>query len=116
LAKVVKALLWLMIVVQPIRYRDRDGLEAVEVLGQTQLPILVAEEAIRGGLAHRANTPAANRAAERMTIARRNAGLPVRDAAKAIDLGINLADAVAGDISQQRAKWRAEQDLNSDAA
>ncbi|UYW29042.1 hypothetical protein OKC48_11230 [Methylorubrum extorquens] len=108
--------MWLVIVAQSIRYRDRQGDETVVVPGQTQLPKLVAEEAIRRGLAHRTNTPAANRAAERIALARRDAGPPVPDAARAIDLGINLADAVALDIAQQRAAWRASQGLKADAA
>lgn len=109
--------MWLVIVAQSIRYRDRQGDETGAVPGQTQLPKLVAEEAIRRGLAHRANTPAANRAAERIALAQRDNGPPmVADAARAIDLGINLADAVAADIAQQRAAWRASQGLKADAA
>ncbi len=96
--------MWLMIVVAPIRYRDRSGHETVEVAGQTQLPVRVAEEAIRRGLAYRANTPDANCAAQRIALARLEAGPPVYDAAKAIDLGINLADVVAASIAEQRGK------------
>ncbi|MHC2003297.1 hypothetical protein ACYQR9_23075 [Methylobacterium sp. CM6241] len=95
----------LVIVAVPLLYIDRNGEEQLVQTGQTQLPMAVADEAIKRSLAHLANSPDGHAAAERLAVTYRDnpAGNATRRGA--VNLGINLKELAEAYVTGKRRQW-----------
>lgn len=95
----------LVIVAVPLLYIDRNGEEQLEQTGPKQLPMAVADEAIKRGVAYRADSPDGHAAAERLAVTYRNnpAGNATRRGA--VNLGINLKELAEAYVTGKRRQW-----------